>query len=43
MYGLTINIDGVAVPMLVSWIGLIVPATLAVWAFRISRASPAGP
>jgi len=43
VYGLTINVDDVAVPMLASWIGLIVPATLAVWAFRISRASPAGP
>ncbi len=43
MYGLAINVDDVAVPMLASWIGLIVPTALAFWAFRISRASPAAP
>ena len=41
VYGLPINIDEVTVPMLASWVGLIIPATLAVWAFRITRASPA--
>ncbi len=37
LYGLSIQIGDVAVPMLVSWIGFAVPAVLAVWAFRISR------
>ena len=35
VYGLPISVDDYAVPMLVSWIGLIVPAALAIWAFRI--------
>jgi hypothetical protein len=39
--GLSIQVEDVAVPMLASWIGLIVPASLAIWAFRISRASSA--
>ena len=34
-YGMTVQVDEYAVPMLVSWIGLIVPGVLAVWAFRI--------
>ncbi len=33
----SIQLDGNAVPMYVSWIGLAVPAALAVWAFRVSR------
>lgn len=37
--GLSIQVDGVAVPMMVSWIGVIVPAALAAWAFRIARRS----
>jgi hypothetical protein len=37
LYGLSVQVDDVAVPMLVSWIGFAVPAALAVWAFRISR------
>jgi hypothetical protein len=32
--GLPINIGTIAVPMAVSWGGLIVPALLAIWAFR---------
>jgi hypothetical protein len=39
VYGMSIVVDDVAVPMLVSWIGLFIPAILAVWAFRISRRS----
>lgn len=39
VYGMSILVDDVAVPMLVSWIGLFVPAILAVWAFRVSRRS----
>ena len=37
VFGLPIQIDEYDVPMLVSWVGLIVPAGLAVWAFRLSR------
>lgn len=35
VYGMSVQIDEFAVPMLVSWVGLIVPGVLAVWAFRI--------
>ena len=38
VYDMSIQVDEVMVPMLFSWIGLVVPAALAVWAFRISRA-----
>jgi hypothetical protein len=41
LYGMSVQIDEFDVPMLVSWIGLIVPASLAVWAFRINRAAGA--
>ena len=41
LYGMTVQIDELEIPMFVSWIGLVVPGTLAVWAFRISRASGA--
>jgi hypothetical protein len=37
VYGSTIQIDEVSVPMLASWIGMIIPASLAIWAFRISK------
>ena len=37
VYGMSIQIDDFAVPMLASWIGLILPAGLAFWAFRITR------
>lgn len=39
IYGLSIQVDEYIVPMLVSWLGLALPAGLAVWAFRISRES----
>ncbi len=37
VYGMSIQIDNFAVPMLASWIGLIVPAGLGFWAFRLTR------
>jgi len=33
--GMSVQVDDYAVPMAVSWIGLVVPALLASWAFRI--------
>ena len=36
--GMSIQIDDFSVPMLASWIGMVVPAGLAFWAFRITRA-----
>lgn len=41
VYGFSIQVDDYAVPMLVSWIALIVPAGLAVWAFRVAGGSGA--
>ena len=35
VYGMSVQIDEYLVPMLVSWIALIVPGALAAWAFRI--------
>jgi len=35
--GVSIHLDEYVVPMYVSWIGFIVPAVLAAWAFRLSR------
>lgn len=32
--GLSVAVEGYVVPMGVSWAGLVVPAALAVWAFR---------
>jgi hypothetical protein len=37
IFGMPVQVDGNDVPMLVSWIGLVVPAGLAFWAFRLSR------
>jgi len=37
VYGMSIQVDDHEVPMLVSWVGLIVPAALAIWAFRLNR------
>ncbi len=39
LYGMSVQVDQMDVPMFVSWIGLVVPGALAVWAFRINRAS----
>lgn len=35
--GASIVIDGEAIPMLASWVGLIVPGGLAFWGFKGSR------
>ena len=35
VYGMSVQVDEYVVPMLVSWIGFIVPGVLAVWAIRI--------
>ncbi|MDA0796954.1 MAG: hypothetical protein O3C55_11010 [Proteobacteria bacterium] len=37
VYGLSVQVAEFVVPMSVSWLGFIVPAALAAWAFRISR------
>ena len=37
LYGMPMTVDVYDVPMIVSWFGLVVPAGLALWAFRISR------
>ncbi len=36
VYGLPVVIGAFNVPMWMSWVGLIVPGGLAVWAFRIA-------
>lgn len=38
LYDMPVVVDAYDVPMPVSWIGFAVPAALAYWAFRISRA-----
>jgi hypothetical protein len=35
-------IDGYPLPMLASWLGFIIPGTLAVWAFRLARGERGG-
>lgn len=37
LYSMSIQVDEFVVPMFVSWIGLVVPAGLALWALRISQ------
>ena len=37
--GMSIRVNDYAIPMWVSWIGLIVTAGLAFWSFQISRGS----
>jgi hypothetical protein len=39
IYGMSVQIEGLSVPMFASWIGFVIPACLAFWAFRIVRAS----
>jgi hypothetical protein len=39
IYDMSVQIEGFAVPMLASWIGFVIPACLAIWAFRIVRAA----
>jgi hypothetical protein len=36
-YGWSIQVDDVDVPMIASWMGLIIPAGLALWGFREIR------
>lgn len=43
LLGVPIQVDEFPVPMVVSWFGLIVPALLAVWAFRITGRSGVAP
>lgn len=38
LYGMPMTVDAYDVPMWVSWFGLLAPAALAAWAFRISSA-----
>ena len=40
-FGMAVQVDAYAVPMGLSWIGLIVPGALAIWAFRIGLAKKA--
>jgi hypothetical protein len=35
-------IDGYPLPMLASWLGVIVPGALAAWAFRLARGERGG-
>ena len=37
LLGLPVQIETYSVPMYVSWIGTLVPAGLAFWAFRLSK------
>jgi hypothetical protein len=36
-YGWPVEVDGLAVPMIVSWMGFLIPGGLAIWGFRASR------
>ena len=35
VYGMSVQVNEYMVPMLLSWVGFVVPGVLAVWAFRI--------
>ena len=35
--GVSVQVDGLELPMFVSWVGFVLPAGLAAWAFRLSR------
>ena len=37
--GMTVLVDEVLIPMWVSWIAIVVPAALAIWAFRTAGRS----
>ena len=41
VYGMSVQVDDYVVPMMFSWVGFLVPAGLAFWAFRVSRESSA--
>ena len=34
---LSILVNGYSIPMFASWVGLLVPGVLAMWAFRLAR------
>lgn len=37
VFDMPITVDGYAVSMMASWFGLLIPASLAIWAFRLMR------
>ena len=37
VYSVSVQVDGFELPMFVSWVGFVIPAGLAVWAFQLSR------
>lgn len=37
VFGVPVQVDEFEVPMLVSWVGFVVPTGLALWAFRLRR------
>lgn len=39
VYGMAVQVDELSIPMFASWVGFVIPACLAFWAFRIVRAS----
>lgn len=41
-YGLPVTIGDYALPMAVSWIAVVVPASLAAWAMRLAAGTAAG-
>ena len=42
LYGLPVLVDEYNVPMVLSWFGLIIPAALAFWAYRLTGAGTPG-
>ncbi|MDH3546990.1 MAG: hypothetical protein OEN22_07805 [Gammaproteobacteria bacterium] len=42
VYGMSVQVDEYMVPMSASWIAMIVPGALALWAFRTSRGPATG-
>lgn len=42
VYGVQVQIEEVAVPMYVSWVGFVVPAALSYWALKTARTLDAG-
>ncbi len=37
VYGIDVTVEGVAIPLSVSWIAVVVPGALVVWALRTAR------
>ncbi|MDX1499650.1 MAG: hypothetical protein R3176_07130 [Woeseiaceae bacterium] len=42
-YGIDVTIDGIAVPLSVSWIAVVVPGALVAWALRTARSGRTAP